>query len=284
MGRPWQGMSQPALSLDGRRVAVRFAQGGNTDIWVHDVDRSVSTRLTFDAGNDEKPVWSPSGKEIAFSSNRRGNQDIFIRSADGSGEATLLIGEPLLEFPASWSADGGILFYSFVDPRTGWDIGYLQRKPQDGPFEAQVFLQTEFSEGDGQISPDGRFLAYNSDESGRFEVYVRPFPEGGGKWQVSANGGQNPRWRKDRGELFFIEGETLTAVAVSTMGEFSVGSPKPLFRLPGLPGWDIEHLYDVSADGQRFVVIEDVEDEQASRPSIHIVQNWYEDFRDREQD
>ena len=286
IGRPQEGMVQPALSLDDRRVAVQFVQGGDMDIWVHDVDRSVSTRLTFDPGNDDFPVWSPSGKEIAFSSNRRGNQDIFIRSADGSGEATLVIGEPLLEFPASWSADGGILFYSLVDPQTGWDIGYLQRKAQEGTFEARVFLQTEFSETNGQLSPDGRFVAYDSNESGRNEIYVRPFPQGSGKRQLTADGGRQPLWREDGGELFYVEGQTLVAVSVSTVGEFSTGSPKSLFRLPGQGdiGLDIAYQYDVSADGQRFVVIEDVEDEQASRPSIHIVQNWYEEFRDREQD
>ena len=113
---------------------------------------------------------------------------------------------------------------------------------------------------------------------------MRPFPQGSGKRQVTADGGRQPLWRKDGGELFFIEGETLTAVAVSTVGEFSVGSPKPLFRLPALPGMVIEYQYDVSADGQRFVVVKDVEDEQANRPSVHIVLNWYEEFRDREQD
>ena len=284
MVRPRQAMLQPALSPDGRRVAVQFAQGADMDIWVHDVNRSVSTRLTFDPGNEVQPLWSPSGKEIAFSSNRRGNQDIFIRSADGSGEATLLIGAPVLEFPQSWSADGQILLYTIADPRTGWDIGYLQRNPQDGTFEAHVFLQTEFSETNGHLSPDGRFVAYDSDESGRNEIYARPFPQGSGKRQVTANGGRQPLWSKDGAELFYVEGETLMAVAVSTVGEFSVGSPKPLFRLPLLPGMVIEYQYDVSADGRRFVVIEDVEDKQASRPSVHIVQNWYEDFRDREQD
>ena len=286
MGRPRQGMSQPALSLDDRRVAVEFEQGGNADIWVHDVDRSVSTRLTFDAGNEGSPVWSPSGKEIAFNSNRRGNLDIFIRSTDGSGEATLLIGEPLLEFPQSWSADGRILLYSFVDPQTGWDIGYLQRKPQESTFEAHVFLQTEFSETNGQLSPDGRFVAYDSNESGRNEIYVRPFPQGSGKRRLTANGGRQPLWREDGGELYYVEGETLMAVAVSTAGEFSTGLPKSLFRVPSLRdgALDVVYRYDVSADGQRFVIIEDVEDEQANLSSIHIVQNWYEDFRDREQE
>ncbi len=284
IGRPQQGMSQPALSLDDRRVAVQFVQGGDMDIWVHEVDRSVSTRLTFDPGNDFLPVWSPSGKEIAFSSNRRGDQDIFIRSANGSGEATLLMGAPVLEFAQSWSANGRILLYTIADPRTGWDIGYLQRKPQDGTFEAHVFLQTEFSETNAQLSPDGRFVAYDSNESGRNEIYVRPFPQGSGKRQVTANGGRQPLWSKDGAELFYVEGETLMAVAVSTVGEFSAGSPRPLFRFPRLVGLDIEYQYDVSADGRRFVVIEEVKDEQANRPSVHIVQNWYEEFRNREQD
>ena len=286
MGRPQQGMVHPALSPDARRVAVEFEQGGNLDIWVHDVDRSVSTRLTFDPGGDDSPVWSPSGKEIAFSSNRRGNQDIFIRSVDGSSEETLLMSAPVLEFPLSWSADGQILLYTLVAPQTEWDIGYLQRDPQKGTFEAHVFLQTEFSETNRQLSPDGRFVAYDSNDSGRNEIYVRPFPQGSGKWQVTANGGRQPLWRKDGAELFYVEGQTLMAVSVSTVGEFAARSPKSLFRLPsvGSMGIAVAYQYDVSADGRRFAVIADAEDEQANRPSVLIVQNWYEEFRDREQE
>ena len=282
MGRPQQGMLHPRLSPDGRRAAVNAAEGGAVDIWAHDVDSTVTTRLTFAPGRDQSPTWSPSGKEIAFSSNRRGNMDLHSRAADGSGHATLLMDTPQLEWLPDWSADGNVLLYSFNAVQTGLDIGYLQRKSEGGTFEPHVFLQTAFSEGTPQISPNERFVAYDSDESGRWEVYVRRFPEGTDKRLVSPNGGRLSRWSNDRSELFYVERDTLMAVAVSINENFSAGVPKPLFSHPGLR--DSEYRYDVSADGQRFVVIEDVEDMQAKRPSIHIVQNWFEEFRDRRRD
>ena len=282
MGQPQQGMLNPKLSPDGRRVAVGATQGGDQDIWVHDADRPLKTRLTFDPGREELPVWSPSGKQIAFSSNRRGNMDLFVRAADGSGQATLLMDTPQLEFPRDWSADGLVLMYSFSGGQTGIDIGYLQRKSEGAAFEPHVFLQTAFTESSARLSPNGRFVAYHSNESGRREIYTREFPEGADKRQISASGGRRPRWRKDGSELFYVEGDTLMVAAVSMNEDFSTGPPRPLFRHPGLRGGELK--YDVSADGQRFVVIEDVEDENAKRPSIHIVQNWFAEFRGREQD
>ena len=282
MGQPQQGMLNPKLSPDDRRVAVNAAQGGDLDIWVHYADRPLKTRLTFDPGRDESPVWSPSGKQIAFSSNRRGNMDLFTRAADGSGQANLLMDTPQLEWPKDWSADSHVLMYTFTDARTGWDIGYLQRKSEGGAFESHVFLQTAFTEASARLSPNGRFVAYQSNESSRFEIYTREFPEGADKRQVSASGGRRPRWRKDGSELFYVEGDTLMAVAVSMNEGFSTGPPRSLFRHPDLRSGELK--YDVSADGQRFVVIEDVEDTEAKRPSIHIVENWFEEFRDRRRD
>ena len=176
--------------------------------------------------------------------------------------------------------------YVAIRPETGADIWYLERKElEDGGFDSRAFLQTAFRETNSRLSPDGRFVAYLSDESGRPEIYVRPFPQGGGKWQVSANGGASQRWGRDGRELFYVEGETLMAVAVSTTKGFSAGSAKPLFEHPGLVA-DLSSSYDVSADGQRFVVVEDLESEEGEEvkpPSIHIVENWFEEFKDREQ-
>ncbi len=178
--------------------------------------------------------------------------------------------------------------YVVQGPQTGLDIWYLERKELEDGFDSRPFLQTAFSETNSRLSPDGRFVAYLSDESGRREVYVRPFPEGGGKWQISANGGNFQRWSRDGSELFYVEGQTLMSVAVSTTGGFSAGSAKPLFEHPGLGGGGGgSSTYDVSADGQRFVVVEDVESEEgeeAKPPAIHVVENWFEEFKDREQD
>ena len=287
IGQPQMAILHPALSPDGGRVLVSaFEEWTNQDIWVHEVDRALKTRFTFDPGVDVFPKWSPSGEEVVFSSNRAGNVDIFSRTADGSSEPVSLVSTPLPEFPSVWSPDMKYFLYVAIRPETGADIWYLERKElEDGGFDSRAFLQTAFRETNSRLSPDGRFVAYLSDESGRPEIYVRPFPQGGGKWQVSANGGASQQWGRDGRELFYVEGETLMAVAVSTTKGFSAGSAKPLFEHPGLVA-DLSSSYDVSADGQRFVVVEDLESEEGEEvkpPSIHIVENWFEEFKDREQ-
>ena len=287
IGQPQAVILYPSLSPDGGRVVVSgLEEGTNLDIWVHEVDHALKTRLTFDPGADSFPKWSPSGKEVVFSSNRAGNVDIFSRAADGSTEPVSLVSTPRPEFPSAWSPNMKYFLYVAVDPETAMDIWYLERKELEDGFESRPFLQTSFTETQSRLSPDGRFVAYLSDESGRGEVYVRPFPQGGGKWQVSANGGDHHRWSKDGRELFYVEGETLMAVVVSTTEGFSAGSAKPLFEHPGLAEGN-SSTFDVSADGQRFVVVEDLESEEgeAAKPlSIHIVENWFEEFKDREQD
>ena len=149
-----------------------------------------------------------------------------------------------------------------------------------------TFLSTPANEGLPQLSPDGRFLAYQSDESGRNEIYVQPFPNGAGKWQVSGNGGGQIRWSSDGSELFYAEGSTLMAVSVSTEQGFTLGQPQMLFASPDLAlATGGGRSYDVSADGQRFVMgasVQEGDDGEAAPTSIRIVQNWYEEFRDRE--
>ncbi len=148
-----------------------------------------------------------------------------------------------------------------------------------------TFLSTPAQERSPKLSPDGRFLAYLSDESGRNEIYVRPFPDGTGKWPVSVNGGSQLRWGSDSKELYYVEGEaTLMAVSVSTDGVFTLGQPRQLFESSDLrqPG-GVSPTYDVSADGERFVMIAPVEGDEAAAPKIRVVENWHEEFRDREQ-
>ena len=166
-----------------------------------------------------------------------------------------------------------------IDPDNSWDLWYLERK-EDGGWEPHRFLQTPFMERTPRLSPDGRFVAYSSNESGQFEVYVRPFPEGGGRSTVSSNGGQQPRWSDDGKELFYVEGETMLAVSVSTSPEFSAGKVTRLFDHPSLTR-SFYPQYDVSADGQRFLLAAPVEVEGAE-PSIRVVQNWFEEFRGRQ--
>ena len=271
-------VDEPALSPDGRLVAFRAAM----DVWVYDIERGVRTRLSSVPERDGRPVWSPAGDEVAFTSARAGNDDIFLRQADGSGEEKVLAATPRNEQVSDWSRDGKYLLYHLDDPETGADLWYLERNEDGSGWVPHPFLQTSFNERVPRFSPDGRYVAYVSNESGQREVYIQPFPEGGRKVTVSSNGGTKVRWSRDGKELFYVEGNTLVAVSVSTAPSFSVGSATRLFEHPDVrPG----NGYDVSADGQRFVLAESVgEGTDAPEPSIRVVQNWYDEFRDREQD
>ena len=283
IGQPQELIRDLFLSPDGRRVAVRGFEDNNDDIWVHEVDRPLKRRLTFQATVDNLPVWSPSGKEIVFRSSRQGNADIYSRPADGTGEPELLVGTDLRERPSDWSPDGKYLLYWVDNLENGRGLGlwYLESKEDGSGFDSAPFLQTSFNEHSAKFSAQGRFVAYVSDQSGQDQVYVRPFPEGEGQWQVSAQGGVQPQWGRDGKELFYVEGDTLMAVEVSTRPSFTTGATTRLFQHPNLRV--AEHRYDVSADGQRFVLVETIESEEAKAPSIHVVQNWFAEFRDRQE-
>jgi Tol biopolymer transport system component/predicted Ser/Thr protein kinase len=283
IGRSQQSIRYPALSKDGRRVAVSATESGNTDIWAYEVDRDIKRRLTFDLALDVRPVWSPSGKEIAFQSMRQGSNDIFRRPADGTGEPVLLAGSDEGERPYDWSADGKYLLYTVSTPENAGDLWYLQRKEDGSGFEPSSFLQTSFNENTPSLSPNGRFVTYCSNESGQYEVYVQPFPGGGGSLQVSIDGGWQPRWSREGKELLYVRGDTLMAVNVTTIPDLSFDSPTPLFSDRSLVTSNSNQVkYDVSADGKKFVLVGMVESEEDRTPSIHVVQNWYEAFRDRE--
>ena len=180
------------------------------------------------------------------------------------------------EYLTDWSPDQEFLLYSREDPETLSDLWYLRDKDGNGGYESVPFLQTPFRERGAKFSPDGRFVAYYSDESGRFEVYARPFLEDGKRVQVSMNGGAQPRWSRNGKEIYYVEGDTLVSVGVTTTPSLSVGSESKLFRHSGLPGDSNVPRYDVSSDGQKFVVVETLEEE--SPPVIRVVQNWYEEF------
>jgi Tol biopolymer transport system component len=223
-----------SLSPDGTRAAYAAEEQGSYDIWILDLKRGGRTRFTIASEPDGFPCWTPSGQEIAFGSLRSGNGDIFLQSADGSGETRAVIAGPSMDYPTGWSPDGRTLLFGRIDPKTGNDIWYARRKP-DGAFEEPAsFLQTSFDERRGQFSPDGRHVVYDSNESGRMEVYVRTFPDGGGRLQISTQGGDFPRWRRDGREVFYLRGDALFAVPVSLQGSRSAGAPVELFRNPGL--------------------------------------------------
>jgi len=283
IGQPQDDIRYPVLSPDGRRVAVRADEDGNVDIWVHEVERPMKRRLTFDAATDTRPQWSPSGLEITFQSQRGGSYDLYHQAADGASKPELLVSAKGREHAYGWSRDGDYLLYA-TQAEGQTDLRYLERKDEGEGYESVLFLASPFSERAPNLSPDGRFLAYCSNDTGQDEVYVRPFPSGDGQWQASTNGGCQPRWSRDGKELFYVEGETLTAVELTTSPNFVAISTTPLFSDPHLTARSPSQVtYDVSADG-RFVLVDSAESPESKPAAIHVVENWYEEFRDREQD
>ena len=188
-----------------------------------------------------------------------------------------MLATPANEWGYEWSADG-----KFMVGSGSGKLWYLRAEESAGTFEKVMFLDTPFNAVSPDLSPDAKFLAYESNESGRYDVYVQPFPQGGAKWQVSTNGGGQPRWRGDGKEIFYVEGGTLMAVSVTTSPVFSPGAAQPLFKdQTAFVGRGQQ--YDVTPDGQRFVVIETLGDADTGQ-ALHVVENWYEEFRGREQD
>jgi Tol biopolymer transport system component len=270
-----------ALSRDGTRAAVSQSTdstaNGNFDIWVHQFASGTRERLTSDPAIDTSPVWSPDDRRIAFSSIRSGVLDLYHKASNGVGNEGVLVKSDTAKHAYDWSSDGDFLLYG-SGSAGHFDLWYLPLAGDDR--EPKPYLQTQFSQSQAQFSPDGHLVAYTSDESGRNEVYVRPFPRAAsGKWAVSTNGGTQPRWRRDGKELFYVSADSkMMAVGVTTAPEFKkTGDPKALFTAPLLGGGvDIGPFrYDVSRDGRKFLIDAAPADGAASRPStITIVLNW----------
>jgi Tol biopolymer transport system component len=264
----------PALSPDGARLAVNAidTQHRTQDLWLVELARGVASRFTFDPGNDIYPVWSPDGSRIVFGSDREGGvPQLYQKRADGVGIEEPVVTSSLNMLPHGFSPDGRLVLYrALVDGRQ--QIGIV---PLVGERMLRLFDPSPSIQGASQVSPDGRWLAYNSNESGRTEVYVQSFPApGGGKWQISKDGGQFPRWRRDGRELFYIASDRrLMAVPVRSATSLDVGAAVPLFEAHLLQGGlGIRLQYDVARDGQRFLLNVPVEDAAAS--SITVVLNW----------
>ncbi len=259
----------PRVSPDGQRVAVALG-----DIWVYDVARDGLTRLTFEGTNSTAPVWSPDARRIAFFSIREG-PDIFWQMADGSGGAERLTSTDYPTSPTSFSPDGQLLAFTESNPETGRDIWVLNLADR----ETHLFLSTRFEETAPMFSPDGEWMAYSSDESGQREVYVQPYPGPGGKWQISTNGGHEPVWNPEGGELFYRSGSSMMAVALDMESGFTAGTPQILFEGPYVPTAFSFPFYDVSADGQRFLMLAPVASQTGGATQIHVVLNWTEELK-----
>ena len=268
--------SSVRLSPDGKRATVNVIdpQSGRPDIWLYEVARNRRTRFTFDPAQERLLAWSPDGSSIAFSSNRKGHFDIYQKASSGAGNEELLMESNFDKQPTSWSTDGRFLLYWTIDTKTQADIWILPLSGDRTPFP---FLNTEFNEGNGQFSPDGRWIAYFSTESGRVELYVAPFPGPGGKRQISTSGATVPaRWREDGKEIFYLAPDNkLMAAEVNGQGAtLEVGAVRALFEVRrGGPG----SVYDVTTDGQRFLVNTAVEQKESS--PITLVINWTADLK-----
>jgi Tol biopolymer transport system component len=266
---PSRDYQQPRLSPDGRRVAVEINED-QPKVWLYDLGRETLTRLTFEGSRNDLPIWTPDGKRTTLRStqdNPVGN--IFWQMADGSGGRERLTTSDTQQSPSSWSPDGQRLAFTDIGSATGRDIWVLSLADR----KAQPFLSTPFVEGAPEFSPDGRWLAYVSNESGRFEVYVQPYPGPGGKWQISAGGGAEPKWNPNGRELFYRSGSKMMAVDVAMQPGFSAGTPKMLFdtQYVSTPLPQTFQYYDVSRDGQRFLMVR--QGEQAPT-QISVVLNW----------
>jgi len=265
----------PQLSPDERRVALYRSVAGNGDIWLLDLVRGGMTRLTTEATNDALSVWSPDGSRIVFTSNPRGVYDLFIGPANGAGAIQPLLQTPYVKVAQHWSSDGRYLLYFEVSPKTGRDLWALDMTSTDR--KTRVVANTPFDETIAEFSRDARWVAYQTNESGHFEIVVQPFPEATSKLQVSTEGGLAPRWRADGKELYFVAPDgTLMAVPIrsSSGSTLDAGAPVRLFPTRTLPvsGAQLARpQYAIARDG-RFLISQPVEG--AATSPITVILNW----------
>ena len=272
------------LSPDGTRIAVSIRDQDN-DIWTWDLSRHTLSRLTFDADMDICPVWAPDGRRVVFASSRTGAYNLYARDVDGAARDVRLTAGANTQVPGSVTPDGAFLIGHEVRPRTASDLVRFALAPVEGagPAAPEGLVETPFEEWNGEISPDGRFIAYQSEESGQSEVYVRPSDgAANARWQVSSGGGAEPVWTRAGRELIYRgAAQRLTAVPTETSGPaFRSGRPSTL-------GITVESIgvawrsYDVSADGQRFLVMKTLAERQpdTSSAGFVIVQNWFEELK-----
>jgi serine/threonine protein kinase len=277
------------ISPDGKRVALHVASVPKGHLWIWDVVRETLTRLTFDEDADNcDPLWTLDGKRIVYTSSREniflGNGDICWKAADGTGEAEKLASSPSGRalFPRSWSRDGkSLVVWEYAPTSNQVDIGMIT---MEGDHARKPLLQEKYSVKDPRVSPEGRWMAYASNESGKYEVYVRPFPDvNKGKWQVSTSGGNTPLWSPDGREIYYRSGDAAMAVPVETEPTFKPGKPAVLFRGTNVSsrGIDVADFtyWDINPDGKRFLMLEDAAVEGPRK--INIVLNWLEELKQR---
>ena len=285
----------PALSPDGKRLALQIRDGKRMDIWVYEWERDTLTRLTFGGESNSSPVWTPDGQRITYSSlsslEKRGVSDLYWKRADGAGDALPLTESKNAKYPGSWRPDGKVLAFTQLNPDSSNDILTLtiegNEKSGWKAGEPKPFLNSPFNEQHAAFSPDGRWLAYSSNESGNPEVYVRPFPGPGGKWLISAGGGLFPKWSRNGRELFYRTTDSKIMVATYTASGDSFHADKPQLWSPGqFTSRGPASNFDVHPDGKRFVVLKDsavlkdsVAGEAKAVNKVSFIFNFFDELR-----
>ncbi|PYQ65463.1 MAG: hypothetical protein DMF54_10995 [Acidobacteria bacterium] len=263
--------SNPKLSLAGDRLVfdLNDPRSGKSDIWIRDLARGVNSRFTFGDGNNGVPIWSPDGATVVFRSDRNGNYDLFEKPASGQGEEKILLKSAEQKFACDWSRDGRYISYASQNQKSGWDAWAL---PTFGDRKPVPIVAGPFNQLMPVFSPDARFVAYQSNESGRAEIYVQSFPVASGKWQVSSSGGTDPSWSSDGKTLYYrAADQKLTAVEIQAEESFKAGIPRPLFAARVQPGV-ARNKYAVSGNGERFLFVAPL-GREALTPTT-VVLNW----------
>jgi len=256
-----------SLSPDGTRAAVTAHEGENWDIWIHDIPRGTKTRLTFDKGRDWSPVWTPDGRRVLWLR----DDTIYLQSADGSGQPAALGEASEL---GSVSPDGKWILCQRRGAGTSGDLWLVS---VDRPGEARLFLGTKAGEWGAQISPDGRYVAYTSDESGLPEIYLKRFPSGEGKWQVSANGGNQAAWSRHGDAIVYRTEDTLVRVPIARNPDLTLGTPVELFKATQ-KGLSLRpRAFDVDATGNRILTVQNVQQDTARRRLV-VDTSWFSEF------
>ncbi len=261
------------LSPGGKWVASDTTDPGslNTDIYLYNVNSGETKRLTFDPAIDSMPTWSPDEKQLVFADNREAQFDLYLKNSDGSQEEKRIPQDGPDRFPNDWSHDGKYILYE-----RGADLWYVNVQDQ----KAAEFLKAASTLRTGRFSPDGKWVAYASSESGKWEIYVTSFPEGDGKWQVSNAGGTEPRWRGDGKELFYLSPDNkMMSVSVKTGANFDAGTPAALFQAypREFVATSEQFFYDVTRDGQKFLINTQL---KSAKTPISVVLNWSSMLKD----
>jgi serine/threonine-protein kinase len=264
---------QPRISPDGGRVAVTVRGVDRDDVWLYDLTRETWSRFTSQ-GNNAFPVWAQDGRRLTYVSDKAGLDNMYWKPLDGRGPEERLVASERPNYPFSWSRDGALLFVS-ISLRSAQDLWVLRTA---GERKADAFLETPFVEGAPALSPDGRCVAYVSGESGRNEIHVRQFPDSGEKLTISTEGGNEPVWSRNGRELFYRSGDAMMAVEVTTNPVLSASKPRRLFEQPYELSSALWPDYDVSPDGQRFLMVKMV-DESEAPAQINVVLNWFDELK-----